>query len=77
MVTKIPTYEYQCTACGHKFEEFQSIIAPIRRKCPSCKRRKLNRLIGPGSGIIFKGTGFYQTDYRSKKYRKDAEEDGK
>jgi putative FmdB family regulatory protein len=51
----MPTYEYQCTACGHKLEEFQSIVAPPKRKCPNCKRRKLVRLIGSGSGVIFKG----------------------
>lgn len=73
----MPTYEYQCTACGHKLEEFQSITAPAKKKCPNCKRRKLIRLIGSGSGILFKGTGFYQTDYRSKEYRKAAEEDRK
>ena len=77
MVVNIPTYEYQCTACGEKLEEFQSITAPVKKKCPKCKRRKLVRLIGSGSGIIFKGTGFYQTDYRSKEYKKAAEEDGK
>lgn len=51
----MPTYEYQCTACGNKLEEFQSITAGPKRKCPSCKRRKLVRLIGSGSGILFKG----------------------
>jgi len=73
----MPTYEYQCTSCGHKLEEFQSITAPARRKCPNCKRRKLVRLIGSGSGIIFKGPGFYQTDYRSKEYKKRASEEDK
>ena len=71
----MPTYEYQCTACGNKLEEFQSITAAPKRKCPSCKRRKLVRLIGSGSAILFKGPGFYQTDYRSKEYKKAAEED--
>ena len=74
----MPTYEYQCTACGHKLEEFQSITASPKRKCPNCKRRKLVRLIGQGSGILFKGSGFYETDYRSREYKKKAaEEDSK
>jgi len=73
----MPTYEYQCTNCGHKLEEFQGITAAPKRKCPNCKRRKLVRLIGSGSGIIFKGSGFYQTDYRSKEYKSRASEEGK
>lgn len=73
----MPTYDYQCAACGHKLEIFQNITAAPKRKCPNCKRRKLVRLIGSGSGIIFRGTGFYQTDYRSKEYKKASEEDGK
>jgi len=75
VVVNIPTYEYQCTACGTKFEKFQSITSSSLRKCPSCKRRKLVRLIGSGSGILFKGSGFYQTDYRSKEYKKRASEE--
>ena len=61
----MPTYEYRCTACGHEFEEFQSITAPVKRKCPKCGKPKLERLIGIGAGVIFKGSGFYETDYRS------------
>lgn len=73
----MPTYEYKCENCGHAFEKFQSIIKKPSRKCPKCGKLKLKRLIGSGSGVIFKGAGFYQTDYRSKEYKKDAEEDTK
>ena len=69
--TKImPTYDYVCDACGHEFEEFQYIKEEPLKKCPRCKKMKLRRLIGAGSGIIFKGSGFYQTDYRSESYKK-------
>ncbi len=71
----MPTYDYECGACGHTFEKFQSITAPVIRKCPQCSRLKVKRLIGTGAGIIFKGSGFYQTDYRSDSYRKAAEKD--
>ncbi|MEE9125726.1 MAG: zinc ribbon domain-containing protein, partial [Planctomycetota bacterium] len=64
----MPTYAYECQTCGHDFEEFQSITAGALRKCPSCGKLKLQRLIGPGAGIIFKGGGFYETDYRSPSY---------
>ena len=75
----MPTYEYLCDACGHEFEEFQSITAKALRKCPECKKLKLKRLIGTGAGIIFKGNGFYETDYRSESYKKgkDKEKGGK
>lgn len=73
----MPTYEYQCEACGHEFELFQSMTAPIKRKCPKCGKAKLQRLIGTGAGIIFKGGGFYQTDYRSEGYKKAADADKK
>lgn len=66
----MPTYEYCCDACGHQFEQFQSISAKSLRKCPGCKKPSLKRLIGTGAGIIFKGSGFYQTDYRSESYKK-------
>ena len=66
----MPTYDYLCENCGHKFEHFQSITASSLRKCPECKKNKLRRLIGAGSGVIFKGSGFYQTDYRSEGYKK-------
>jgi len=71
----MPTYDYHCDACGHRFEKFQSITAPAVRKCPRCGRVKVRRLLGAGAGIIFKGSGFYQTDYRSESYRKAAEKD--
>ena len=73
----MPTYEYRCDSCGHEFEQFQSISARPLKTCPECKRRTLRRLIGTGGGIIFKGSGFYQTDYRSESYRKAAEADKK
>ncbi len=64
----MPTYEYECTKCDHVFERFQSMSdAPLKR-CPKC-RCKVRRLFGTGAGIIFKGSGFYETDYRSKSYR--------
>jgi putative FmdB family regulatory protein len=71
----MPTYDYACAACGHRFEEFQSIAAAPRKKCPACKKAKLERLIGPGAGVIFKGSGFYQTDYRPSSYSTDAKKD--
>ena len=73
----MPTYDYQCGACEHEFELFQSITAGVKRKCPECGRLKLRRLIGPGAAVVFKGSGFYQTDYRSDSYRKAAEADKK
>lgn len=60
----MPTYDYRCDACGHEFDVFQSIMDPALRKCPKCKKQKLRRLIGAGSGIIFRGSGFYETDYK-------------
>ncbi len=62
----MPTYQYECDACGHGFEEFQSMTAAKLRKCPKCGKNKLQRLIGTGTGIIFKGSGFYETDYKKK-----------
>lgn len=73
----MPTYEYVCDACEHEFELFQSMSASVKRKCPECGKLKLKRLIGIGSGVIFKGSGFYQTDYRSDSYKKAAEADKK
>ncbi len=73
----MPTYDYQCEACAHAFEEYQSIKAKPIRKCPSCGERKLVRLIGTGGGVIFKGSGFDQTDYRSAEYTKSAESEKK
>jgi len=68
----MPTYEYICDACGHDLEEFQSMSAKPLKKCPDCGKNKLVRQIGTGAGIIFKGSGFYETDYRSEGYKKDA-----
>ena len=62
----MPTYDYRCKACGHGFEMMQGMNDPKVKKCPACGKRKLQRLIGPGSGVIFKGTGFYETDYKKK-----------
>ncbi len=60
----MPTYDYVCRACGHTFESFQSLSEGKLRKCPKCARLKLERLIGAGAGILFKGSGFYETDYK-------------
>ncbi len=69
----MPTYEYRCHACDNKWEEFQSIKAEPTKKCPKCKKAKAERIISAGGGIIFKGSGFYQTDYRSDNYKKGAD----
>jgi putative FmdB family regulatory protein len=66
----MPTYEYICENCGYEFEQFQYMTARPLRKCPECGKANLKRLIGCGSGVIFKGSGFYQTDYRSESYTK-------
>lgn len=66
----MPTYDYICGACDYEFEQFQLITAKPLRKCPDCGKARLKRLIGAGSGAIFKGTGFYQTDYRTESYKK-------
>ena len=71
----MPTYEYRCGSCGYEFEEFQSIKAKPIRKCPQCSKNQVDRLIGCGAGVIFKGNGFYQTDYRSEGYQKAAKAD--
>ena len=73
----MPTYVYECDACGHRFELFQSISADPEKKCPECKKLKLRRLIGTGAAVMFKGSGFYQTDYRSDSYKKSASADSK
>ena len=73
----MPTYDYVCDACQHKWELFQSIKAEAEKKCPACGKKKAKRIIGPGAGIIFKGSGFYQTDYRSSAYKQAAEADKK
>jgi len=71
----MPTYDYECQKCGHEFEQFQSITAKSLRKCPECGKLALKRLIGTGAGIIFKGSGFYETDYRSESYKKAAQKE--
>jgi putative FmdB family regulatory protein len=71
----MPTYDYVCDACDHQFELFQSIKEDPKKQCPECGRKKLRRLIGPGAAIVFKGSGFYATDYRSESYKKAAAAD--
>ncbi len=71
----MPTYEYKCESCGYEFERFQSITAKPIRRCPKCNKTSARRLIGIGAGVIFKGPGFYQTDYRSESYKKAAEKE--
>ncbi len=73
----MPTYDYECDACNHEFELFQSISEPVKRKCPECGKLKLRRLFGTGAAVVFKGSGFYETDYRSDSYKKAAEKDQK
>ena len=68
----MPTYEYHCDACEHEFEEFQSMSEAALTKCPQCGRKKLRRLFGTGAAVLFKGSGFYETDYRSESYKKAA-----
>ena len=69
----MPTYDYECGVCAHEFELFQSISDSVKRKCPECGKLKLRRLFGTGAAVVFKGSGFYQTDYRSESYKKGAE----
>ncbi|MBI1852532.1 MAG: zinc ribbon domain-containing protein [Planctomycetes bacterium] len=71
----MPTYDYVCDACGHKFELFQSMSERLVKKCPKCGKPRARRLIGPGAGLIFKGSGFYITDYRSQDYKNQAKAD--
>lgn len=73
----MPTYEYVCSACEHEFEEFQSMSAKPLRKCPECGKSSLERKIGLGAAVLFKGGGFYETDYRSESYKKSAEAEKK
>lgn len=71
----MPTYDYKCNACSHTFEQFQSMKDKPLKKCPACGKNALERLIGIGAAVIFKGSGFYQTDYRSESYKKSADAD--
>jgi putative FmdB family regulatory protein len=71
----MPTYDYVCDGCGHAFELFQSMTDGVKKTCPKCKKKKLRRLIGAGGAIVFKGSGFYKTDYRSESYKKGAAAD--
>lgn len=73
----MPTYDYVCDACDHEFELFQQISEPVKRKCPECGKQKLRRLFGTGAAVVFKGSGFYETDYRSDSYKKAAKKDAK
>lgn len=69
----MPTYEYICPKCGYEFEQFQSMSAALLKKCPRCKKTGLKRLIGGGAGLIFKGTGFYITDYKKSASPKEGD----
>ena len=71
----MPTYEYECKKCKYSFEQFQSMKDDPLKRCPECGKNTLVRLIGTGAGIIFKGSGFYETDYRSDTYKKSAEKE--
>jgi putative FmdB family regulatory protein len=71
----MPTYDYRCTACKHEFELFQSMKDSPKRKCPQCCKNALERLIGIGAAVLFKGSGFYETDYRSKSYQEGAKKE--
>jgi putative FmdB family regulatory protein len=71
----MPTYEYKCDACGNGFDEYQSFSDKPLKKCPKCKKSKLRRLFGTGAAVLFKGSGFYQTDYRSESYKSAAKAD--
>lgn len=71
----MPTYDYRCTICKHEFEQFQSMKDKALTKCPNCGKKALERLIGTGAALLFKGSGFYQTDYRSEGYKKAADAD--
>jgi len=73
----MPTYDYECNACEHRFELFQSISEKPRRKCPRCGRNRAQRMIGAGGAIIFKGSGFYATDYRSKEFHDRKKQESK
>jgi putative FmdB family regulatory protein len=71
----MPTYEYHCDACDHNFDEFQSMSEAPLKKCPQCKKSRLRRVFGTGAAILFRGSGFYETDYRSESYKQAAKAD--
>jgi putative FmdB family regulatory protein len=73
----MPTYDYECDACSHSFELFQSMSDPVQKKCPACGKNNLRRLFGTGGAVVFKGSGFYQTDYRSDSYTKGQKSEQK
>jgi putative FmdB family regulatory protein len=68
----MPTYEYECDHCHHRFDELQSFKDEPLKVCPKCHEERLRRLFGTGAAILFKGSGFYETDYRSESYKKAA-----
>ena len=70
----MPTYDYECQSCGHTFEMFQSMKDKPLTRCPKCPKGKVKRLIGPGAGIIFKGSGFYETDYKNGRSKEKSTE---
>lgn len=72
----MPTYDYSCPDCSHKFQSFHSMSADPIKDCPECEQSNVRRLIGAGAGLIFKGSGFYITDYRSKSYTDGKQKDG-
>ncbi|MBX6316554.1 MAG: zinc ribbon domain-containing protein [Isosphaeraceae bacterium] len=71
----MPTYDYVCDSCQHEFEAFESIKADPQTDCPQCREPRLRRKLGPGAAVLFKGSGFYQTDYRSESYKQRAKAD--
>ena len=71
----MPTYEYHCDGCEHHFDEFQSILDKPLKKCPKCRKPKLRRIFGTGAAVLFKGSGFHETDYRSESYKAGAKAD--
>ena len=75
IIIQMPTYDYVCDSCGHEFEAFESIKSDPQTLCPKCAEKALRRKIGPGAAILFKGSGFYQTDYRSDSYKQSAKAD--